>query len=73
MKRTPGVPTILPLSIVRLTLLTLYRESYSVGIAAALLAAALCLVTAAITWVWLRPETTPVQPSVAQGTELGAN
>jgi MFS family permease len=45
-----------PLVIVRLTLLSLYRESYSVGTASALLAgAALCVVTGALAWVWLRP------------------
>ncbi len=62
-----------PQVIVRLTLLSLYRESYSVGIAAALLvAAALCLGTAAITWFWLRPKTTPAQPAAAQASEMGA-
>lgn len=49
-----------PLVIVQLTLLSLYREAYSVGIAAALLvAAAVCLVTATIAWFWLRPATVP--------------
>jgi MFS family permease len=60
-----------PLVIVRLTLLSLYRESYSVGIAAALLmAAGLCLVTATIAWFWLRPATSPIQRPAAPVTEV---
>jgi MFS transporter, DHA2 family, multidrug resistance protein len=63
-----------PQEIVRLTLLSLYRESYSVGIAAALLVAAgLCLVTATIAWFWLRPEAALVpSPPASQVKELGS-
>jgi MFS transporter, DHA2 family, multidrug resistance protein len=53
-----------PLVIAQLTLLSVYREAYSVGIAAALLAAGvLCLLTSAIAWLWLRPEPTLVRPA----------
>ncbi len=61
-----------PQVIVQLTLLSLYRDAYSMGIAAALLvAAALCLVTATIAWFWLRPETTPVRARAAPESEVG--
>lgn len=53
-----------PQVIVQLTLLSLYRESYSVGIAAALLVAAgLCLVTATVAWFWLRPAVSAARPA----------
>ncbi|NJM08443.1 MFS transporter [Candidatus Gracilibacteria bacterium] len=54
-----------PQVIARLTLLSLYRESYNVGITAALLTAAvLCLFTSAIVWYALRPELSANRPAV---------
>ncbi len=45
-----------PRVIVQLTLLSLYRESYSVGTASALLVgASLCVFSGALAWFWLRP------------------
>jgi MFS family permease len=53
-----------PQVIARLTLLSIYRESYSVGVTAALLTAAvLCLFTSAIVWYALRPEVPASHPA----------
>jgi MFS family permease len=61
-----------PLLLAQLALLGIYRDAFSTGIAAALLvAAALCLFTAAIAWLWLRPAVSPSPAGPVPASALG--